>query len=353
MRVFCILILLACLASCDAGHSATNKNAAADASPNSSCDAATTKRHGVNFTCWYPGCFQDGETGASLDAVHAIGGNWLAIVMTWYQATPSATTISEHPQKSPTADDLRSVVALARSKGFHILLKPHVDVIDGSWRGDVAPTNLGAWQASYRSFLLSEARLAEELGIEIVAIGDEMKSRSSETAFWSDLISDLRDTYTGKLTYAANWDEFSAVQFWDQLDFIGIDFYYPLTDDLSATRAEMEAGLLPIRDALKTFSDAHGSLPFLFTEIGYRSVDGTNTRPYDYGFNSATDREEQADAFAAALGTFENESWVEGMFWWRWDPRLSYQDPEGYLFYNKPAADVVKTFWGNGEGACS
>jgi homoserine trans-succinylase len=33
-----------------------------------------------------------------------------------------------------------------------------------------------------------------------------------------------------KLTYAANWDDFDKVPFWNELDYIGIDAYFPLSD---------------------------------------------------------------------------------------------------------------------------
>jgi hypothetical protein len=41
---------------------------------------------------------------------------------------------------------------------------------------------------------------------------------------------EIRKIYTGKLTYAANWDDFDKVPFWKELDYIGIDAYFPLSD---------------------------------------------------------------------------------------------------------------------------
>lgn len=306
----------------------------------SACDF----RKGMTFICWYPGCFQDDETSDSLDAIRDLGGNWLAVVHTWYQDTKTSTTIYEHASKSPTDADLRSLIPLAKEKGFSILLKPHVDIVDGSWRGQIDPSNLSAWQTSYREFILHEAELAEELGIETLAIATELKTRSGDTSFWRDVIADIRDVFSGELTYAANWDEVESVAFWDDLDFIGSDFYYPLTDDANATQADMEAALVTIGEELQTFSEEQGKT-YLFTEIGYRSNDGTNIKPYDYSSDGTIDEQEQADAYAAVLATYSDVSWLDGLFWWRSDPRLSVEDPYGYLIYEKLAADTLAEVW--------
>jgi len=60
---------------------------------------------------------------------------------------------------------------------------------------------------------------------------------------WRVLIADIRKLYRGKLTYAANWaKELNDVPFWAELDFIGIQAYYPLTDKANPTVDELEEG---------------------------------------------------------------------------------------------------------------
>ena len=48
--------------------------------------------------------------------------------------------------------------------------------------------------------------------------------------FWNHLIKEIKKVYTGKLTYAANWDNYENVTFWKKLDYSGIDAYFPLSD---------------------------------------------------------------------------------------------------------------------------
>jgi hypothetical protein len=43
----------------------------------------------------------------------------------------------------------------------------------------------------------------------------------------------------GKLTYAANWDDFDKVPFWNELDYIGIDAYFPLSNATTPSVLEL------------------------------------------------------------------------------------------------------------------
>lgn len=310
-------------------------------------DAAVTlgcRAKGFNFPCWYEGCYRVPGVTRALLAASNMGSNWIEIVPTWYQDDKEANEISGNSDRGPTLADLRYIIPLAREYGLQIALKPHVDLLDGDWRGNIAPSNLSSWQASYEDFILTFASLAQSLGVEVLSIGTELKTRSGDTLFWRQLVPKIREVYTGLLTYSANWDEYDGIVFWDLLDFVGIDFYFPLTDDPDADQEAMEEGLNSIHDDLQTFSAARGR-PFLFTEIGYRSIDGMNLRPYDFDLSGAVDFEEQADAYAAVLTVFGEEDWLEGIFWWRLDPRLT-SDDDDYSPYGKPAEDILKTFWG-------
>ena len=53
--------------------------------------------------------------------------------------------------------------------------------------------------------------------------------------FWNELILKIKKLYKGKLTYAANWDEYKRIHFWNVLDYIGVDAYFPLTDKKSSS----------------------------------------------------------------------------------------------------------------------
>jgi hypothetical protein len=94
-------------------------------------------------------------------------------------------------------------------------------------------------------------------------------------ANWNRVVDAVRTIYTGPLTYNANWDEFQFVSFWNRLDFIGIDAFFPLSDSQNPTLEELIAGWSNYRgqnwvmqiEALQ----AGINKPVLFTEWVYES----------------------------------------------------------------------------------
>ncbi len=54
--------------------------------------------------------------------------------------------------------------------------------------------------------------------------------RKQILAQWYQLIETIRGEYSGQLTYAANFDNYHNIAFWDKLDFIGINAYFQLRE---------------------------------------------------------------------------------------------------------------------------
>ena len=80
------------------------------------------------------------------------------------------------------------------------------------------------------------AKIADSLGVEMLCIGTEWKSAVRERPqFWSNVIDSVRKVYQGKLTYAANWDDYDDVPFWSKLDYIGVNAYWPLAKTKTPT----------------------------------------------------------------------------------------------------------------------
>lgn len=89
---------------------------------------------------------------------------------------------------------------------------------------------------------------------------------------WRTLIAAVRDAYSGRLTYAANFDSYRAVAFWDALDVIGINAYFSLRGGLdgSSEVAHYEARWRDVFDEIERFRDEQRlEQPVVFTELGY------------------------------------------------------------------------------------
>jgi hypothetical protein len=94
--------------------------------------------------------------------------------------------------------------------------------------------------------------------------------------------------------------------------------------------------------AYRSFQQAWGK-PLVFTEIGYRSGDGTNRAPWDWGASMAADPGEQADCYAAMYDVWSRESaWFAGPFWWAWDVSAPGAGDTGFNPRDKPAEAVLR-----------
>ena len=94
---------------------------------------------------------------------------------------------------------------------------------------------------------------------------------------WIELIGRVREVYTGSLTYAANFDQYEFVDFWEPLDLIGINAYFPLRQrDLPAAIGADRVELFRSRwstilheiDAFRR-TEHIADHKVLFSELGY------------------------------------------------------------------------------------
>ena len=101
------------------------------------------------------------------------------------------------------------------------------------WRGDFKAKNTAdwnTWERSYEKYILQLAHLAEANEVALFCIGTELRESAKQRPhFWKQLIKKVRNVYAGQLTYSANWDEYQDITFWKDLDYIGIDAYFPIS----------------------------------------------------------------------------------------------------------------------------
>jgi hypothetical protein len=108
---------------------------------------------------------------------------------------------------------------------------------------------------------------------------------------WIELIEATRRVYGGKLTYAANFDQYHNVGFWAALDLMGINSYFSLRPDLDAELDDAEKLALfrerwrEILDDIESFTASQGiaDMPYLFTELGYTFRRHSTVQPWAHG----------------------------------------------------------------------
>lgn len=237
---------------------------------------------------------------------------------------------------------------------IQIMVKPQIWVWRGEFTGYITMKSEEDWKLledSYRAFILEYAALAQEIKASIFCIGTELeKFVINRPAYWKKLIEEIRTVYKGKLTYAANWDEFKRVPFWKEMDYIGIDAYFPLSDKKTPTIAEFEAGWASHKKVIQEIQQQNEK-PVLFTEFGYRSVNFTGKEPWKSDrISGEVNLEGQVNATKAIHNQFWKEEWFAGGFLWKWfhnHKEVGGENNNRFTPQNKPVEKLIKELYGN------
>jgi hypothetical protein len=321
--------------------------------PSPAAGSGRFEYNGITHVSWWHDEYGTAAGTESRRALAATGASWAGLLTTWYMETRSSNVITANPDSSNDDAVVRQAIDELHAQGVKVMLKPHVDVRDGTWRAQITPGDPERWFSSYAEFMDHYVAIAVEKKVEMLCVGTELASMSGSryASQWAAQIARIRSRYTGALTYAANGvdaaDEFTSVSFWPQLDLMGADVYTPLTDKVNPTRAELVAGWRRNRNGADMVAALHNAQqayqkPFIFTEIGYRSGDGANRAPWDWGLSEPRDVAEQADCYAAMYEVWTKEPWMKGPFWWAWDVSPPGPNDTGYNPRGKPAEDVLR-----------
>lgn len=298
--------------------------------------------------------------------------------------------------------------------------------------GNVGTLEKG-WFDNYTAFAASYAALSQQYHLPYFIFGDQLDDATTDTTRtslagdkygvdrgvpgesfpnctgrrdceWRHVIHALRSPeyanflhhaaqtgggYSGKLIYASSWGpssdglntpEFEQISWWDTVDIIGVDAYFPLSQmsadlDVASLQRAWNGALQNgasdqknIPQRLATVA-AKFNRPILFTSAGYASSPGSNNTPLALdGVGSATgvktpvDSVEQLNDMQALLQTFNGLPWWEGVFWNGEQPLSPHYDQANWasnsnwagdsLAASKPAGRWLATFYQNNPLAC-
>lgn len=269
--------------------------------------------------------------------VQAVSAEWIAVIPYAYtrQGDPDVHyNTGSFQWWGERPEGVLKTIQLAKDAGLKVMLKPQV-YIPGSWTGALDfsnKKNWKKWELAYEKFLLSFAEMADSLNVEVFCIGTEFKqSVVKRETFWRALIEKTKSKYKGKLTYAANWDEYDKVPFWDALDIVGINAYFPLINEKTPSVAALKKAWKPHKKAIASFY-RKVKKPIVFSEFGYLSVDGCayNTWELEAKVKQIPINEQaQANAIDALFESFWSEPYWMGGFIWKWFPNN--EGHEGYI----------------------
>ncbi len=273
------------------------------------------------------------------------GVKWVSLTPFAWQKDLHSTEVKLMTSTSAGESDerLQREVQQCRDQGIKVMMKPHIWISYSEWRGHIQPDHgsgegWAAWFNSYEAMILHYARLSQTLNLESLVIGLELASASGLFRDrWLEMISRIREVYSGALVYAANWNEAEQVVFWDAVDQIGIQFFAPLADGVNDDNQTFKRKAGEHLDGYGRLSKKHNK-PVVLTEYGYKSILATAISPGTWPEHlpesaKAYDERNQARAYAATLGAVAERDFVKGVYLWKWFTDV-HTDEEGHLGFS-------------------
>jgi hypothetical protein len=297
---------------------------------------------GVNFTAEFGAPYASADALENLKRLAPYGVNAVALVpYGWMQPGQPVIRVNRGLNVWESDEGIEDVARMAHSLGMKVFLKPQLWV-----RGDSTtsidfrdPAERAQWFAQYRRFIDDYARLATRIHADLFAVGVELAALSRYDAEWREIIAGVRSIYPGPLVYAANFGpDFQEVKFWDTLDYIGLDEYYPLPENLSTADLVRRIESVAI----------NYRRPVLFAEVGFPSMADPERRPWDQS-PRAISLEAQARCYQAIFRAFYGKPWFAGMYWWKVGTNGEGGPDDGsFTPWGKPAMEVVRRWYTEG-----
>ncbi|WP_124981821.1 glycoside hydrolase family 113 [Nonlabens xiamenensis] len=256
-----------------------------------------------------------------LNAYHA---NYAAIVpYAWMRSLDNPEVIYSVDQGwwGEKPEGVRKTIELMHEQHIEVMLKPQIWIGRGSYTGDIQLKDEASWQVlekSYTDYILRFAKIAEEKNVGMFCIGTELDSFTRERPqFWLELISQIRAVYSGKLTYAGNWDSYKKIDFWSALDYIGVDAYFPISSEKTPEVDTVNQHWSKWKKELRSLSRKHNK-KILFAEYGYISADYAGQEPWkNAGEDRAVNEQAQQILLEGLYNNIWDEEWFAGGFLWK------------------------------------
>jgi hypothetical protein len=313
---------------------------------------------GANILSQSPTDFASDSFKQSLQNLKNDGANYAVLVVPYYQSNTQSSDIAPG-YNTPTDAALAAGIDYAHSIGLSVAIKLFDEPYSNEWRAYINPSNRTTWYQAYGDTLVHLAQIGQAHKAEMMILGTEMvstassKVNSDNTQRWVGMISRVRNVYSGKLTYGANSNNSSTdtfenekryISFWSSLDYASLSTYYEFPDgSISGLKGSWDYWN---KNDIAPFAQSVGK-PVIFSEVGYRSVAGAHSHPWDSFSGNTYDATEQSNDYEALMSYWNDYSYMSGVMWWDWKSNASAGGSGDLSFtvQHKPAEAVMKKWF--------
>lgn len=276
--------------------------------------------------------------------VEETAANTVILTVTAWQRSPHVEEVLYKGKPIPENQEVLEMIQFAKSLGLRVILKPVINCMDGTWRAHInffdhevpCEPKWSNWFRNYGAYILNFAEVAQIAKCDMFMIGCELVQTERRENEWRELIRQVRERYTGCITYSTDKYQEGQLKWWDAVDVIASSGFYPINT--------WDEQLERIYKVVQQYQK-----PFFFAEVGCMSCEGASLVPNDWTLVGKLNLQEQVKYYEVMFEKCYKHSWIRGFGLCSWDTEL-YRKELGvqdafYCLYGKPAIDIVKAFY--------
>ncbi len=280
----------------------------------------------------------------SMRELRGLGVNWIAIHP--YAGIRADGTVAIRARRLEDHRWLTRPIAEAHRLGLKIMIKPHMAYWGSPfrWRGEIEFKTAEQWQRFFAGYEAWITRLAEVCkDADAFVVGTELDRTIGHERQWRRIIAAVRARFRGPLTYAANWTDYEQVPFWDALDVIGIQAYFPMADRPGPPEPEeLDRAWAKLLARLAAFGRRHDR-KIVLAELGYCRSPRAAMSPWEGREGGEGADETQRRCLAAAMRALDGDETVVGVFLWKWFARPTRR--ANFLLTTPPMRKLIAEHW--------
>ncbi|GEM_PF-2704810 len=266
--------------------------------------------------------YTKGNVNYYLNELELLNANTATFLYSCQTKTLSSSNIDCKSDYTPTLKSIKMAIGLAKERGLKVSVRHYIDVESKEWRCHWKPKNKKKAFKNIKKELTQFSKVLEDYKVETFTIGAEYceitgKEYQNE---WKDIIKSIRGIFHGKLSYGANWqeengkNEFYSTSFWADLDYIGLDLYSPIPDNIKGKNIYNHQ--LKVISKFNLFAKKLKKNLFI-NEVGFSGSSKGTSEPFEWRNKIPGSQERQANAYKYTLKALKSFQNIKGIFIWR------------------------------------
>jgi hypothetical protein len=314
----------------------------------SQCEYNDTYSKGISIF-FMPGRnkFVETDFTAALFKLRSIGINTLYLSPTYFTPDPTSDAIYDS-SGNISESDLFTAITLAKSQGFNVVLKPHVNCSNGQPRYLINPTNYSRWLVSYKNFILHYLSIAQINKLNSFVVATELDSVVEHDSFIA-FCDSIRESSQISIIYSSSSNHFVNTKLWQHVDVMGINAYFNLDNSLPPSPNTMHESWnywLILISQYSSMKRKH----VIITEVGYVSRNTAAKNPGDFSGDTIEGLNVQKECYEALLSQADCFDKIKGIVFWQWElGKDDIREKFDYTPRGKPAENVIQKYWGAQE----